>query len=239
MQAPFETGSSIEDRPSLSEQVYRRLRLELMSGIFQPGERLNISKLAERFGTSVTPVREAIFQLIREQALELRLGHQPRVPVLELRQYVNLRETRAPLERLATELATPRLTDAGLDELAQLHRRFVDCEEADDWSGALAANQAFHFLVFRASDNPVLVRVIENLWLIAGPFSTNQYPAVRNARTDPHPHNLLMDALRRRAPAEAGDAMVKDLRDGSFRVLQEMQSHMPLDRRLVSANSPA
>lgn len=239
MTAIPETGAALDDRPSLSEQVYRRLRLDLMSGTFQPGEKLNISRLAERFGTSVTPVREAIFQLIREQALELRLGHQPRVPVLEIGQYVNLRETRAPLERLATELATPRIGDGDLEELAELHRRFVEREEADDWSAALAANREFHFLVFRASDNAVLVRVIENLWLIAGPFSTNQYPAVRNARADPHPHNLLMDALRRRAPAEAGDAMVKDLRDGSFRVLQEMQSRIARESRFRPANLSA
>lgn len=210
------------DRPSLSQQVYQSLRLSLMSGGFEPGARLNITRLAERFGTSVTPVREAVFQLVREQALDLRPGHQPRVPVLGIDRYIHLRETRVPLERLATELAVARATGADTAALQGLHDRFVACEEADDWRGALAANQAFHFHIYRASGNPVLVGVIENLWLLAGPFTTNQYPGLRNARITPHPHDILIDAMARKAPAEAGDAIVNDLRDGSFRLLRQM-----------------
>lgn len=211
-------------RPSLSEQVYRSLRLSLMSGAYLPGTRLNISKLAEDFAVSATPVREAVFQLVREQALELRPGHQPRVPVLETDRYINLRETRAPLERLATELAVPRLTEADQAVLHGLHARFVERERAEDWRGALEANRAFHFHIYAASGNPVLIGVIENLWLIAGPFTANQYPGLRNAQVSPHPHEILMAAIARKSAAEAGDAMVNDLRDGSFRLLRQMEA---------------
>ena len=236
----MDTTADVPDfgqRSSLSEQIYRSLRLSLMSGGFQPGARLNISRLAERFGTSVTPVREAVFQLVREQALELKRGFQPRVPVLEIARYIKLRETRAPLERLATELATPHMTPGDLDALQELHRQFVTREEADDWAGALAANQAFHFKIYTASKNPVLVGVIENLWLIAGPFTTNQYPALRNARTNPHPHDILVDALRRGSAVEAGDAMVNDLRDASFRMLRQMEARRTTARAAPSLSS--
>lgn len=220
-------GDTFTAKPSLSEQVYRKLRASLMSGAFLPGARLNISKLAESFAVSVTPVREAVFQLVREQALELRPGHQPRVPVLEIQRYINLRETRAPLERLATELAVAHLTDADLETLHGLHDQFVTRENAEDWGGALAANRAFHFHVYTVSRNPVLIRVIENLWLIAGPFTANQYPGLRNAQISPHPHQILMEAIARKSAIEAGDAMVNDLRDGSFRLLRQMEANAP------------
>lgn len=228
------TGSAGEPlgigaKPSLSEQVYRNLRLSLMSGEFLPGTRLNISRLAEGFGVSATPVREAVFQLVREQALELRPGHQPRVPVLEIGRYINLRETRAPLERLATELAVAHMTDADLATLHALHDRFVERERAEDWRGALGANRAFHFHVYAAARNPVLIGVIENLWLIAGPFTANQYPGLRNAQISPHPHEILMEAIARRSATEAGDAMVNDLRDGSFRLLRQMEAERAQD----------
>ena len=82
----------------------------LMTGQYEPGSRLNIRRLAATYNTSPTPVREAIVQLVREGALELRLGHQPRVPVLTIPQYINIRETRAPLERLAAELGAVHIT---------------------------------------------------------------------------------------------------------------------------------
>ncbi|WP_346891225.1 GntR family transcriptional regulator [uncultured Roseibium sp.] len=210
---------------SLSQQIYERLRLSLMAGRYPPGSRLNISRLAQEFGVSATPVREAVVQLVREQALELRRGHQARVPVPEIAHYIQVRETRVPLERLAAELATTHITDEGIDELEALHRSYVTCEEREDWLGALAANQSFHFRIYEASANPVLKSVLENFWLIAGPFITNQYPALRNAHTDPHPHNSLIEALRRRSAPEAGDALVRDLRDGSYHVVAWLKAN--------------
>ncbi|WP_442580343.1 GntR family transcriptional regulator [Mesorhizobium sp. ASY16-5R] len=207
-------------RNSLSQQVYDHLRLGIMAGRFLPGTRLSISGLAEEFGTSPTPVREAIFQLVREHALELRPGHQPRVPALDIQHYVEVREVRAPLERLAAELAASRISQDEIDELAGLHRRYAECEDAQDWTEALAANQSFHFCIYRASGNETLRAVLENFWLVTGPFVANQYPAILNSRITPHPHNQLIDALRRRNAQEAGDALVNDLRDGSHQLLE-------------------
>lgn len=218
-----ETGvpsAMMTPRHSLSQQLYEHLRLGIMAGRFPPGTRLSISGLAEQFGTSPTPVREAIFQLVREHALELRPGHQPRIPILEIERYVEAREVRAPLERLSAELAATRISETEIDELASLHRRYAECEDEEDWTGALAANQSFHFCVYRASRNEVLRAVLENFWLITGPFVANQYPAILNSRISPHPHNLLIDALRRRNASEAGEALVNDLRDGSYQLLE-------------------
>src|SRR3546814_13602075 len=58
------------DSVSLSEQVYGRLRSALMRAELKPDQRLKIRDLAAKLGTSETPVREALFQLAREGALE-------------------------------------------------------------------------------------------------------------------------------------------------------------------------
>jgi DNA-binding GntR family transcriptional regulator len=211
-------------RDSLSERIYGRLRLALMTGVYDSGARLNIRGLAASYETSPTPVREAVMQLVREGALELRLGHQPRVPVLTIPQYIKIRETRAPLERLAAELAAVNMTDTLLESLRTFHQRFVQAEQDMRWKEALAANQAFHFAIYRASDNEILVRVIENLWLLAGPFVNNQYPHVRRAHSDVHPHLMIIDALSRRSPSEAGELAVRDLREGSYLILEKLKS---------------
>ncbi|MBE7183226.1 MAG: GntR family transcriptional regulator [Methylobacterium mesophilicum] len=211
-------------RDSLSEQIYTHLRLELMTGLHAPGARLSIRRIAEALDTSATPVREAVFQLVREGALELRPGHQPRVPELDVPVYLNIRETRVPLERLAGELASVHITASELAEIEDFHHRFQSGEAAENWRDALIANQNFHFTIYRASKNAVLVKVIENLWLLAGPFVNSQYPHIRQAASDVHPHLLVIDALRRRSPAEAGEFLVRDLREGSYRILRHLEA---------------
>ena len=60
------------DGKSRTDRVYHQLRDRLMRGIFKPHQRLRISELSQAFGTSETPVREAIFQLIRDGAVEAK-----------------------------------------------------------------------------------------------------------------------------------------------------------------------
>jgi DNA-binding GntR family transcriptional regulator len=211
-------------RDSLSEKIYAQLRLALISGLYEPGSRLNIRGLAAANKTSPTPVREAVVQLVREGALELRLGHQPRVPILAIQEYVKIREVRAPLERLAAELAAVHITADEIAALEKHHGNFVEAERERRWKDALAANQAFHFTIYHASNNDVLLRVIENLWLLGGPFVNNQYPGVPRAHMEAHPHVLIIDALRRRAPGESGELIVRDLREGSYLILERLKA---------------
>ena len=172
-------------------------------------------------------------QLVREGALELRLGHQPRVPVLTIPHYIKIRETRAPLERLATELAAVNVTEALLHKLREYHNRFVQAEIDLKWKDALAANQEFHFEIYRTSQNEILVGVIENLWLLAGPFINNQYPNIRRGGSELHPHLMIIDALSRKSPSEAGELAVRDLREGSYLILENMK----LENRKTSAKT--
>ena len=59
---------------SLSAQIYAQLKHQLMAARLQPGDRLKIRDLARTLGTSETPVREALLQLVRDGALEMKAG---------------------------------------------------------------------------------------------------------------------------------------------------------------------
>ena len=89
-------GLSLErvEAPSRSDRVYRQLRERLMRGILKPHQRLRIRELAAALGTSETPVREAIFQLVRDGGLELKPHHYIRVRRLSLAEYFELRDIR-------------------------------------------------------------------------------------------------------------------------------------------------
>lgn len=209
---------------SFAERIYAELRLALMSGLYEPGSKLNISNLAAAYQTSQTPVREAVIQLVADGALELRLGHQPRVPVLSIPRYLEIRQTRLPLERLAAELSAANATGRDIAELHHHQSEFLRAEEEQDWKKALSANQSFHFAIYRKSNNGVLVKAIENLWLLAGPFVSRQYPLTKRLTFDVHPHERIIDAVKRHDAASAGELIVSDLLGGSQRILDKIRA---------------
>ncbi|HWL22668.1 MAG TPA: GntR family transcriptional regulator, partial [Ureibacillus sp.] len=63
--------NNIIETSALATQVYRVLRGEIISGVFAPGEKLDINQLAEKFGVSRSPVKEAINQLVHESLIEI------------------------------------------------------------------------------------------------------------------------------------------------------------------------
>jgi len=69
-------------KANLSEQIYQNLRARLMDGEFRPGERLTIASVSKQYGTSITPVREAISRLASEHALEIKAATSVIVPTL-------------------------------------------------------------------------------------------------------------------------------------------------------------
>lgn len=215
--------NSAVSRDTLSEKVYGRIRAGLMTGGHEPGERLNIARIAKSFDTSPTPVREAMMQLVREGALELRPGHQMRVPDMDLDRYLEVRSIRIPLERLAAEKAAQNMTHNEMMELEYQARRCLDAEDRELWKEALAANQEFHFTIYRASRSPVLVRVIENLWLLTGPFINHLYSGqVRHYRSG-EPHERILRALKAKDPAEAPAAVEHDIMRGSEAIVAQIR----------------
>lgn len=211
-------------RSSLSDRIYTELRVALMSGYYEPGDRLNIRRISQLSQTSPTPVREAVMQLVREGALELKTGYQPRVPVLSPEAYMRILEVRVPLERMATVLATMQVTTAMLEELRALDRQFIAAERGNEWKAAMNHNRAFHFCIYRASGNEVLVRTIENLWLLTGPLVGRQYVETIHRASDAALHGQIVEALERRAPHEASDLVVHDLRYGARIILERMRA---------------
>src|SRR3546814_14421565 len=73
-------------------RVYHQMRDRLMRGIFKPHQRLRIGELSQAFGTSETPIREAIFQLIRDGAVEAKPHSYYRVRKLSVGEYLERRE---------------------------------------------------------------------------------------------------------------------------------------------------
>src|SRR6202451_1581370 len=97
-------------RETVQERVYSALRDQLMRGGFEPGQKLKIAELAEAFGTSAMPVRDALNRLAVERALETLPSRTVRVPTLSKDALQDLRETRFAIEGLAISRAASNMT---------------------------------------------------------------------------------------------------------------------------------
>ena len=155
---------------TLQEQLYQRLREGLLAGRFQPGQRLKIRDLAAEWGTSPMPVRGALQRLVAEGALEGEPQRSVRVPEMTRERFQQLFQVRLGLEGLAVELAAPRLSAAELELLGHCISRMEAALERREVQAYLDDNSLFHLTLYRACANPILLRMIESLWLQVGPF---------------------------------------------------------------------
>ncbi|RJG12788.1 GntR family transcriptional regulator [Pseudomonas cavernicola] len=155
---------------NLQDQLYQRIRKGLLAGQFRPGERLKIRDLAAALGTSPMPVRTALQRLVAEGALEAEPQRSVRVPPMTRERFQQLFQVRLALEGLAVETATPRLTASDLAILQGCVERMESALERRDVQGYLNDNSLFHLTLYQACANPVLLRMIEGLWLQVGPF---------------------------------------------------------------------
>lgn len=164
------TQPLVSDGGPLNAQIYQRLRWALIVGDYEPGDRMSIRSIATELDSGLMPVREALKRLASERALSSATKRSFRVTELQPGQASELFFVRARLEGVATELATPMMTQGQvdrLDELAQLMDQDIERENIREF---LARNYTFHFTIYTAARNEELVHVIENLWAQSGPF---------------------------------------------------------------------
>src|SRR6201996_1093206 len=115
-------------RETVQERVYSALRDQLMRGGFEPGQKLKIAELANAFGTSAMPVRDALNRLTVERALETLPSRTVRVPALSKSALQDVRETRFAIVGLAISRAASNMTEETLATLKQ----FIVAQSATD-----------------------------------------------------------------------------------------------------------
>ena len=185
-------------RDSLNAQAYSRLCRDLKAGRFAPGEKLKLRDLAAEMGISPTPVREALARLISEQALEQVGHHSVRVPVMSERRFAEVRELRLMLEGEAAARAALQAGSEDVKKLEALHERMAALREAGDTAGELLESERFHMSIYALADMPVLLRMVESLWLQCGPLMKALQTHAMGQPRKQHPHHMVLRGLRKR-----------------------------------------
>jgi DNA-binding GntR family transcriptional regulator len=204
-------GSDLIRVDSVADLAYERIRGYVLGGEVPPGARLGQVELAERFGISRTPVREALRRLAGEGLVDFHSNRGFRVADLGLDAVLRRLEVRAILEPGIAALAAERRTGHDLEFMREA---IADEEEARDGVEAHDASRRFHIALARASGNEELVRVIESLWLVEVGrrllFKRSAEPDWQ--RTDASEHREVLTAVHEGRAAEAERLMARHVR---------------------------
>lgn len=205
---------------NLNSVVYAALCDALMQGRFQPGDRLKIRDLAEQFGTSVTPIRDAILRLANDEAIIFRSPRDIRIAGLSESRYREIRAIRVRLEGLAAETAAQVATSADIQALEQILRENEQAIADGDRLKGTQLNQAFHFMLPQIAGLPVLTTILRRLWLQMGPHISDAYLAGGRVMIDHH--YPVVEALKRHDSPAASMAIVDDILLGGKPILDRI-----------------
>jgi DNA-binding GntR family transcriptional regulator len=154
----------------LRDKVAGEIRAAIHSGQFKPGDRLVEDRLAEEFGVSRNPVREAIRTLASEGLIEVTARRGAVVASLSPQEAEELLEVRATLEGANARLAARRRDPEVLEQIKEVLAR-GSAAIADKRVDELPElNDAFHALLARAGHNRVLVDLVKTLRDRSGPL---------------------------------------------------------------------
>lgn len=162
MEDTFKSAMMDEFLP-LRDVVFRTLRQAILTGEMKPGERLLEIHLANKLGVSRTPIREAIRMLELEGLVVMVPRRGAQVAQITEKSMSDVLEVRCALDELAVALACERIEDEEIEELKDACEDFEKIIETKDIQKIAKADIAIHDVIYKASGNPRLTQLINNL----------------------------------------------------------------------------
>jgi len=180
-------------------------------GELQPGERLQEIRLAEKFGISRTPIREALHRLETLGLAEPGPGRGLVVAKLSYERLRQLFAVREGLERLAMQLAVASASD---EEIALLQDMLITEQSLTDSKALHDHNRMFHRQIYRSTHNPYLNEMLDNLRIHLSLLRGTTYALPDRTEEARREHKAIVDALARRDSVAAQEAACEHIRNG-------------------------
>ncbi|MBB6348443.1 GntR family transcriptional regulator [Nonomuraea muscovyensis] len=197
---------AVGERQSLREQVSQALRAALITGEMRPGVVYSAPVLAQQFGVSATPVREAMLDLAKEGLVEAVRNKGFRVTELSDRDLDELTEIRRLIEVPTVTRLAGAEPAADFGRLRPVAEEIVSAAERADLLAYVDADLRFHLELLALSGNAHLVSVVKDLRTRARLYGLARLPG-RTLTDSAREHLDLLDALERGDPDAVGHIM--------------------------------
>ncbi len=149
---------------SQKKDIYYTLRDRIANVYYRPGDHLYEKNLAEEFGVSRTPIREALIRLKQDNLVIFAPHGGARVSDINLNDFQKLIEIRLILERGSAQLAVRNASESHIQRLILLNDRIKKVHE-DDIPGLIDCDSEFHQIIGESSENPFLIECLSSVRL--------------------------------------------------------------------------
>lgn len=194
-------------KQSTAQRIEQALIEEISAGAVAPGERLDETRLAERFGASRTPVREALSRLTAQGILVSGAKRGVFVAEYSREQHSQIFEAMHEIEAACARIASQRLNLLARAEIEAAQSLCVQAAEAGDRSAYLKANEAFHTAIYKATGNPYIAEIAAEFRRRTGPFRAKKFASRDDLIESAESHQELIDDIFSEDSATATQGM--------------------------------
>lgn len=152
-----------ENKGSLVDQAYLRLRHEILTCILPPGQVISERELAQRYAMSKTPIREALTRVCHDGLVQRLSGRGYLIAPITIQYIRDLFDLRLVLELAAAERAARHASPAWVATLHKMADISYSLDDPQSHVAFLRTNRAFHLALAEAAENRRLVEVLEGL----------------------------------------------------------------------------
>jgi DNA-binding GntR family transcriptional regulator len=178
-----------------ADKLIAQITQEISSGVLRPGDQLEESVLAEKFGVSRTPIREAIRAMVGCGFLQTIPRKGAIVRVLTSKELLDLFEVAAGLEGMACRLAAASLTDEHAKIIQDKLKKCEVLAEANDKVNYSIANLEFHAAIHQATDNHWLIEQLQHIGIHINPYRSLPYDIRGRLPKSSEEHALICQAI--------------------------------------------
>lgn len=223
-------NKQLSQKINLSEKIYKHVYHKITSQKFKPGEKITETMLAESFGVSRAPVREALKRLAEDHLVILipRTGCYIAKPDAE--EIHEIYDIRKKLEPLALERAFIKMTQVktNLEKIKQLRHRFDLCKELDDKEFVLQEiklDNQLHNMIYHSSQSPNLQEMLEKLRSRIEIFRIREAHYLERARDARKEHMAILDAIINQNKTQAIVRLEKHIENTKQNVLNSSHTN--------------
>ncbi|KAA0892806.1 GntR family transcriptional regulator [Pusillimonas sp. ANT_WB101] len=195
----------------ISERIRQSIEEDIRMGHLLPGDIIDENAVAQKFGASRTPVREALLQLEAQSMLISQPRQGMVVAKMDVRQLLAIWELLCEIEGVCARLACERMTEQEIEKLEEVHVQAQLVVDNDDVEGWRAVNHAFHDVLYQGSRNPYLRQEILRLRARTGGYLQHAFSALGRLHSSQEQHGELLEAIKARDPKRAHEKMMEHI----------------------------
>ena len=205
-----------------ADKIANALEEMVFMGQFRDGERLDETQLAEKFGVSRTPIREALQRLVAAQLAEQRPRRGVFVKQPPSMTVVEMFETMAEIEGVCGRLAAERASKTDINALNSINELCMEAIRASDSDAYSGHNEEFHLLIYKLSGNAFLEGEAIRLYRRLKPFRRVQFQMKERMAQSLADHHAIIGAIAGSEPDKAASILRKHIGTQGERFYQQM-----------------